>query len=189
MARRGRDSRLGLEDEYWKLIAEGLGTVAACRRLGICSQDGVSLARRDRRTGAAARQCAGALLTVFVVVGTPADRFAALAWVGVRKIAVRSGRSASAVSRHCARAPPGTTVVGMTATSLMLARHSAAPGDGLDVWAATASCVGLSRTSFDWRGAPSRSLDGCVAPTRRGRAGTCSRDDPPGPVHRSQRSE
>ena len=35
MGRPGRKRRLALEDEYWKLIGDGVGTVEACRRLGI----------------------------------------------------------------------------------------------------------------------------------------------------------
>lgn len=35
MARAGGKRRLALEDEYWKLIDDGVGTVEACRRLGI----------------------------------------------------------------------------------------------------------------------------------------------------------
>ena len=36
MGRPGRKRRLVLEDEYWKLMAAGVGTGEACRRLGIC---------------------------------------------------------------------------------------------------------------------------------------------------------
>jgi hypothetical protein len=35
MGRPGRKRRLALEDEYWKLIGDVVGTVEACRRLGI----------------------------------------------------------------------------------------------------------------------------------------------------------
>lgn len=35
MGRPGRKRRLALEDESWKLIGDGVGTVEACRRLGI----------------------------------------------------------------------------------------------------------------------------------------------------------
>jgi IS30 family transposase len=35
MGRPGRKRRLVLEDEYWKLMATGVGTVEAGRRLGI----------------------------------------------------------------------------------------------------------------------------------------------------------
>jgi len=40
MARRGKKRPLGLEDEYWKLIADGVGTVAACKQLGIGRKTG-----------------------------------------------------------------------------------------------------------------------------------------------------
>ena len=40
MARRGKKRRLGLEDEYWKLIADGVGTVTACKQLGIGRKTG-----------------------------------------------------------------------------------------------------------------------------------------------------
>jgi len=40
MARRGRKRRLGLEDEYWKLMADGVGTVMACRQFGIGRKTG-----------------------------------------------------------------------------------------------------------------------------------------------------
>ena len=40
MARRGRKRRLGLEDEYWKSIADGVGTAAACKQLGIGRKTG-----------------------------------------------------------------------------------------------------------------------------------------------------
>jgi IS30 family transposase len=40
MVRRGRKRRLGLEDEYWKLIGDGVGMVAACRQLGIGRKTG-----------------------------------------------------------------------------------------------------------------------------------------------------
>jgi hypothetical protein len=35
MARRGRKRRLELEAEYWRLLAAGVGTVDACKQLGI----------------------------------------------------------------------------------------------------------------------------------------------------------
>lgn len=35
MARRGRKRRLELEAEYWRLLAAGVGSVEACKRLGI----------------------------------------------------------------------------------------------------------------------------------------------------------
>jgi transposase, IS30 family len=35
MGRRGRKRRLDLEDECWSLILAGVGTVEACRRVGL----------------------------------------------------------------------------------------------------------------------------------------------------------
>ncbi|MFD5513697.1 IS30 family transposase [Streptomyces sp. NPDC127051] len=40
MARRGRKRRLELEAEYWRLLAAGVGSVEACRRLGIGRKTG-----------------------------------------------------------------------------------------------------------------------------------------------------
>jgi transposase len=40
MGRRGRKRRLDLEDEYWQLILAGVGTVDACRRVGITRKTG-----------------------------------------------------------------------------------------------------------------------------------------------------
>jgi hypothetical protein len=40
MARRGRKRRLDLESEYWLLLAAGIGTVEACRLLGIGRKTG-----------------------------------------------------------------------------------------------------------------------------------------------------
>jgi len=40
MARRGRKRRLEIESEYWSLLAAGVGTVEACRRVGIGRKTG-----------------------------------------------------------------------------------------------------------------------------------------------------
>lgn len=40
MARRGRKRRLGTEDEYWQLILAGVGTVEACKLVGIGRKTG-----------------------------------------------------------------------------------------------------------------------------------------------------
>ena len=40
MTRRGRKRRLVLEDEYWKLIIDGMPTVEACRQIGIGRKTG-----------------------------------------------------------------------------------------------------------------------------------------------------
>jgi IS30 family transposase len=40
MTRRGRKRRLVLEDDYWRLILDGVPTVKACRQLGIGRKTG-----------------------------------------------------------------------------------------------------------------------------------------------------
>jgi transposase, IS30 family len=40
MARRGRKRRLDAESLYWQLIASGVGTVEACREVGIGRKTG-----------------------------------------------------------------------------------------------------------------------------------------------------
>jgi hypothetical protein len=40
MGRRGRERQLGLEDEYWRLILGGAGTVEAGRKVGITRKMG-----------------------------------------------------------------------------------------------------------------------------------------------------
>jgi len=40
MGRTGRKRRVDLEDEYWQLILAGIGTVEACRRVGM---DGLAI--------------------------------------------------------------------------------------------------------------------------------------------------
>jgi hypothetical protein len=77
MTRRGRKRRLVLEDEYWKLIIDGMPTVEACRQIGI-----------GRKTGYRWRAEAGGLpparvaeetrvIALPVSVGAPAHRDAA----------------------------------------------------------------------------------------------------------------
>ncbi|MGY6025278.1 PadR family transcriptional regulator [Streptomyces spinosirectus] len=44
LARRGRKRRLELEAEYWRLLAAGVGSVEACRQLGIGRKTGWSCA-------------------------------------------------------------------------------------------------------------------------------------------------
>jgi IS30 family transposase len=40
LGRRGRKRQLAVEDEYWGLILEGVGTVEACRVVGIGRKTG-----------------------------------------------------------------------------------------------------------------------------------------------------
>ena len=48
MGRRGRKRQLVVEDEYWALVMDGMGTVEACRQVGIGRNDGLPLPRRAR---------------------------------------------------------------------------------------------------------------------------------------------
>ncbi|MBE1610012.1 hypothetical protein [Actinopolymorpha pittospori] len=40
MVRRGRKRRLEMESEYWRLVLSGVGTVEACRIVGIGRKTG-----------------------------------------------------------------------------------------------------------------------------------------------------
>jgi hypothetical protein len=53
MVRRGRKRQLDVEARYWALLANGIGTVEACRTLGIGRKTGYrspTLANRERAT-------------------------------------------------------------------------------------------------------------------------------------------
>jgi len=77
MGRRGRKRRLAIEDEYWRLMGSGVGTVEACRRVGI----GRYLSLLERERIAALRRMG----------------------MGVRQIAREIGRNPSTVSRELKR--------------------------------------------------------------------------------------
>ena len=67
MTRRGRKRRLVLEDEYWKLILDGVPTVEACRQIGI-----------GRKTGYRWRAEAGGLPPARVAEETRSSRYLSL---------------------------------------------------------------------------------------------------------------
>ncbi len=103
MGRPGRKRRLALEDEYWKLLGEGVGTVEACRRLGIA-----------RTTGYYWRSHRGGLARTTLPENTRSGRYLSLLererigvlrgeGLGVRAIAARLGRSPSTISRELRR--------------------------------------------------------------------------------------
>jgi transposase, IS30 family len=103
MTRRGRKRRLVLEDEYWKLILDGVPTVEACRELGI-----------GRKTGYRWRIEAGGLPPARVAEEVHSSRYLSLLerqriatlrerGLGVREIARRISRSPSTVSRELRR--------------------------------------------------------------------------------------
>jgi transposase, IS30 family len=103
MGRRGRKRQLELEDSYWQLIMDGIGTVEACRRVGI-----------TRKTGYRWRAERGGLPPLRVAEGERGQRYLSLSerqrmaalrrcGLGVRAIARELGRSPSTVSRELRR--------------------------------------------------------------------------------------
>jgi DNA invertase Pin-like site-specific DNA recombinase len=103
LGRRGRKRRLAIEDEYWKLILDGVGTAEACRLVGIGRKTGYRW-RAERgglpplRLGEAERR--GRYLSQL-----ERQRIATLrdSGLGVREIARRVGRSPSTISRELRR--------------------------------------------------------------------------------------
>ncbi|MFF3062829.1 IS30 family transposase [Streptomyces sp. NPDC057909] len=103
MARRGKKRRLDLEAEYWRLLASGMGTVEACRQLGI-----------GRKTGYRWREESGGVPPAHLPEASRSDRYLSLLerkriatlrerGLGVREIAERLGRAPSTVSRELRR--------------------------------------------------------------------------------------
>lgn len=103
MALRGPKRRLELESEYWRLILSGVGTVEACRQVGI-----------GRKTGYRWRAENGGLPPARLAESARSDRYLSLLerqriatlrgqGLGVREIARRLGRSPSTISRELRR--------------------------------------------------------------------------------------
>jgi IS30 family transposase len=103
MGRRGRKRQLVVEDEYWALVLEGVGTVEACRRVGI-----------GRKTGYRWRAERGGLPPLRLPEAERGDRYLSLIerkriatlrerGLGVREIARRVKRSPSTISRELRR--------------------------------------------------------------------------------------
>ncbi|MFF2469520.1 IS30 family transposase [Streptomyces mirabilis] len=103
MARRGRKRRLELEAEYWRLLAAGVGTVDACKQLGI-----------GRKTGYRWRAENGGLQPHYLPESSRSGRYLSLLerrriaslrerGLTIREIASRLGRAPSTVSRELRR--------------------------------------------------------------------------------------
>jgi IS30 family transposase len=103
LGRRGRKRQLAVEDEYWKLILEGVGTVEACRQVGIGRKTGYRW--RAERGGLPPLRLGEADRTGRYLSQLERQRIATLRdrGVGVREIARRLGRSPSTVSRELRR--------------------------------------------------------------------------------------
>jgi DNA invertase Pin-like site-specific DNA recombinase len=103
VGRRGRKRQLNLESEYWELFQSGVGTVAACKLLGI-----------GRKTGYRWRAENGGLPPARLAESARSGRYLSLLerqriatlrgrGLGVREIVRRLGCSASTVSRELRR--------------------------------------------------------------------------------------
>jgi IS30 family transposase len=103
MGRRGRKRRLDVESEYWLLLAAGVGTVEACKQLGI-----------GRKTGYRWRAEHGGLPPAALSEDSRGQRYLCLLerqriatlrrdGLSVRRIAAELGRSPSTISRELRR--------------------------------------------------------------------------------------
>ena len=103
MGRRGRKRQLGLESEYWRLVHSGVGTVQACRAVGITRKTGYRW--RAENGGIPPVRLAEAVLSSRYLSRLERHRISTLREQGhgVREIARRIGRAPSTVSRELAR--------------------------------------------------------------------------------------
>jgi IS30 family transposase len=103
LARRGRKRQLAVEDEYWKLVLAGVGTVEACRQVGIGRKTGYRW--RAERGGLPPLRLSEAEHRGRYLSKLERQRIATLRGRGlsVREIARRLGRAPSTVSRELRR--------------------------------------------------------------------------------------
>jgi IS30 family transposase len=103
MGRRGRKRQLRIEDEYWRLILGGVGTVEACRRVGIGRKTGYRW--RAECGGSPPVRVAEAVRGKRYLSQFERQRIATLRGlgIGVRGIARRLERSPSTISRELRR--------------------------------------------------------------------------------------
>lgn len=172
MGRRGRKWQPDVESRYWQLLLTGIGTVEACRLVGI-----------TRKTGYRWRAEYGGVPPTSLAEAARSNRYLSLLerqriatlrgqGLGVREIARRLDRSASTVSRELRRnLRPHDKNRYDADLAHARARHRArrvqrgrlVDDVGLRRW---------SRTSSSRTGARSRSPSICAAPTRTVRRGT-----------------
>lgn len=103
MGRRGRKRRLGIEDEYWALIAAGIGTVEACRLVGVGRKTGYRW--RHERGGLPPLRRREDEVSDRYLSSLERQRIATLRRqnLSIREIARRLGRAPSTISRELRR--------------------------------------------------------------------------------------
>ncbi len=103
MGRRGRKRRLGVEDEYWQLIVLGVGTVEACRRVGVGRKTGYRW--RAERGGLPPLRVAETARGLRYLSLLERQRIATLRGqdFSIREISRRLGRAPSTISRELRR--------------------------------------------------------------------------------------
>src|SRR3954463_14854327 len=103
MARRSRKRQLEVEARYWQLLAAGVGTVEACRRVGITRKTGYRW--RAEAGGGIPDRVSEAVRSLRFLSMTERQRIDSLhrRGVSVREIARRLDRSPSTVSRELRR--------------------------------------------------------------------------------------
>ncbi|WP_433782183.1 IS30 family transposase [Actinomycetospora sp. CA-101289] len=103
MGRRGPKRQLDVEARYWELLAAGVGTVEACRAVGITRKTGYRW--RAERGGLVPLELAETARSNRYLSALERRRIATLRSqkLGVREIARRIGRDASTVSRELRR--------------------------------------------------------------------------------------
>jgi hypothetical protein len=168
VGRRGRKRQLDLESEYWKLLQSGVGTVAACKLLGIGRKTGYRWRAENGglppgRLAESARSGRYLSLLERQRIATLRDRK-----LGVREIARRLGRSPSTISRELRRhlRPHDRGIYdGDLAHAREREHERCCPG--------SRSCGRSSRTSSRRSGVRRRSRRISGRPIRTGRTGTC----------------
>ena len=171
MGTRGRKRRLDLESEYWRLLSAGMGTVEACREIGV-----------GRKTGFRWRQENGGLPPSRISEDNHSGRYlahferlriAALAELGhgVREIGRRLEQVPSPISRELRRNSIGARSRAMTAIWPMPGHGSEPSAPGSPGWVWMTSSARWWPTSSNSNGALSRSPFISGPPTRLGRNG------------------